>query len=110
MLPSASVGDRSGPGVFEPCHGSAPDIAGQVRQAEVETVAQSKGGLWVVGLCGGGGSGEARLWGGALVGGAAGLGGKRDLGLRVVGGVGVETQGAVGRGDDTWWGASQGTW
>merc|ERR1712127_836804 len=29
MLPSASVGDPSGPGVFEPCHGSAPDIAGK---------------------------------------------------------------------------------
>jgi len=29
MLPSASIGDPSGPGVFEPCHGSAPDIAGQ---------------------------------------------------------------------------------
>ncbi|KAG5192560.1 3-isopropylmalate dehydrogenase [Tribonema minus] len=29
MLPSASVGNPSGPGVFEPCHGSAPDIAGQ---------------------------------------------------------------------------------
>jgi len=28
MLPSASMGE-SGPGVFEPCHGSAPDIAGQ---------------------------------------------------------------------------------
>nr|UMT69204.1 isopropylmalate dehydrogenase-like protein [Cephalotaxus hainanensis] len=28
MLPSASVGDL-GPGVFEPVHGSAPDIAGQ---------------------------------------------------------------------------------
>lgn len=28
MLPSASLGS-SGPGVFEPCHGSAPDIAGQ---------------------------------------------------------------------------------
>jgi 3-isopropylmalate dehydrogenase len=28
MLPSASVGD-SGPGLFEPIHGSAPDIAGQ---------------------------------------------------------------------------------
>jgi len=27
MLPSASIGE-SGPGVFEPCHGSAPDIAG----------------------------------------------------------------------------------
>jgi len=29
MLPSASIGDPSGPGVFEPCHGSAPDIAGE---------------------------------------------------------------------------------
>ncbi|GIK78146.1 MAG: 3-isopropylmalate dehydrogenase [Acidobacteria bacterium] len=28
MLPSASLGD-SGPGVFEPVHGSAPDIAGE---------------------------------------------------------------------------------
>ena len=28
MLPSASLGEE-GPGVFEPCHGSAPDIAGQ---------------------------------------------------------------------------------
>jgi 3-isopropylmalate dehydrogenase len=28
MLPSASLGDE-GPGVFEPVHGSAPDIAGQ---------------------------------------------------------------------------------
>jgi len=28
MLPSASIG-QSGPGVFEPCHGSAPDIAGE---------------------------------------------------------------------------------
>jgi 3-isopropylmalate dehydrogenase len=27
MLPSASIGD--GPGLFEPVHGSAPDIAGQ---------------------------------------------------------------------------------
>jgi 3-isopropylmalate dehydrogenase len=30
MLPSASLGD-GGPGVFEPVHGSAPDIAGQGR-------------------------------------------------------------------------------
>ena len=30
MLPSASLG-ASGPGVFEPVHGSAPDIAGQDR-------------------------------------------------------------------------------
>ena len=28
MLPSASIGE-SGPGVFEPIHGSAPDIAGE---------------------------------------------------------------------------------
>lgn len=29
MLPSASLGDGSMPGVYEPVHGSAPDIAGQ---------------------------------------------------------------------------------
>jgi 3-isopropylmalate dehydrogenase len=29
MLPSASLGEAGGPGVFEPVHGSAPDIAGQ---------------------------------------------------------------------------------
>jgi 3-isopropylmalate dehydrogenase len=29
MLPSASVGPEDGPGMFEPVHGSAPDIAGQ---------------------------------------------------------------------------------
>jgi len=29
MLPSASVGDGSLPGIYEPVHGSAPDIAGQ---------------------------------------------------------------------------------
>jgi 3-isopropylmalate dehydrogenase len=29
MLPSASLGDDGDPGVFEPVHGSAPDIAGQ---------------------------------------------------------------------------------
>jgi 3-isopropylmalate dehydrogenase len=28
MLPSASLGD-GGPGLFEPAHGSAPDIAGR---------------------------------------------------------------------------------
>ena len=27
MLPSASLGEPNSPGVFEPCHGSAPDIA-----------------------------------------------------------------------------------
>ena len=29
MLPSASVGDGSLPGIYEPVHGSAPDIAGK---------------------------------------------------------------------------------
>lgn len=29
MLPSASLGEIGKPGVFEPIHGSAPDIAGQ---------------------------------------------------------------------------------
>ena len=29
MLPSASIGDGSGPGIFEPVHGSAPDIANE---------------------------------------------------------------------------------
>jgi 3-isopropylmalate dehydrogenase len=29
MLPSASLGDGPGPGLFEPVHGSAPDIAGK---------------------------------------------------------------------------------
>ena len=29
MLPSASVGPEDGPGLFEPVHGSAPDIAGR---------------------------------------------------------------------------------
>lgn len=29
MLPSASIGDGSLPGLYEPCHGSAPDIAGK---------------------------------------------------------------------------------
>src|SRR6476661_4281738 len=28
MLPSASIGEANGPGLFEPVHGSAPDIAG----------------------------------------------------------------------------------
>ena len=28
MLPSASIGEHGGPGLFEPVHGSAPDIAG----------------------------------------------------------------------------------
>ena len=29
LLPSASLGDDGKPGLFEPVHGSAPDIAGQ---------------------------------------------------------------------------------
>jgi 3-isopropylmalate dehydrogenase len=29
MLPSASLGEAGSPGLFEPVHGSAPDIAGQ---------------------------------------------------------------------------------
>jgi 3-isopropylmalate dehydrogenase len=29
MLPSASLGDDGKPGLFEPIHGSAPDIAGR---------------------------------------------------------------------------------
>ena len=29
LLPSASLGKPDGPGLFEPVHGSAPDIAGQ---------------------------------------------------------------------------------
>jgi 3-isopropylmalate dehydrogenase len=29
MLPSASLGTPGGPGLYEPIHGSAPDIAGQ---------------------------------------------------------------------------------
>ena len=29
MLASASLGDGSGPGLYEPIHGSAPDIAGK---------------------------------------------------------------------------------
>ena len=29
LLPSASLGDGGGPGLYEPIHGSAPDIAGQ---------------------------------------------------------------------------------
>jgi 3-isopropylmalate dehydrogenase len=29
MLPSATIGNPDGPGMFEPVHGSAPDIAGR---------------------------------------------------------------------------------
>ena len=37
MLPSASLG-ASGPGLFEPIHGSAPDIAGQDRANPLATI------------------------------------------------------------------------
>ncbi|CAL9763651.1 unnamed protein product [Musa acuminata subsp. burmannicoides] len=37
MLPSASIGDL-GPGLFEPIHGSAPDIAGQDKANPLATV------------------------------------------------------------------------
>ncbi|EXB67207.1 3-isopropylmalate dehydrogenase [Morus notabilis] len=37
MLPSASLGE-SGPGLFEPTHGSAPDIAGQDKANPLATV------------------------------------------------------------------------
>ncbi|KAJ7951956.1 isopropylmalate dehydrogenase 3 [Quillaja saponaria] len=37
MLPSASIG-KSGPGLFEPIHGSAPDIAGQDKANPFATV------------------------------------------------------------------------
>ncbi|KAA3479451.1 3-isopropylmalate dehydrogenase 2, chloroplastic [Gossypium australe] len=37
MLPSASLGE-SGPGLFEPIHGSAPDIAGQDKANPLATI------------------------------------------------------------------------
>ncbi|KAM1412895.1 hypothetical protein FF1_025219 [Malus domestica] len=37
MLPSASLGE-SGPGLYEPIHGSAPDIAGQDKANPLATV------------------------------------------------------------------------
>jgi 3-isopropylmalate dehydrogenase len=38
MLPSASIGS-GGPGIYEPCHGSAPDIAGQNKANPLATIA-----------------------------------------------------------------------
>lgn len=38
MLPSASLGDGSGPSMYEPVHGSAPDIAGQDKANPVACV------------------------------------------------------------------------
>lgn len=37
MLPSASLGD-DGPGIYEPVHGSAPDIAGQDKANPIGTI------------------------------------------------------------------------
>jgi 3-isopropylmalate dehydrogenase len=37
MLPSASLGD-GGPGLYEPIHGSAPDIAGQNKANPLATI------------------------------------------------------------------------
>ena len=37
MLPSASL-DESGKGLYEPCHGSAPDIAGQNKANPLATI------------------------------------------------------------------------
>jgi 3-isopropylmalate dehydrogenase len=38
MLPSASLGAEGAPGLFEPVHGSAPDIAGQGRANPLATI------------------------------------------------------------------------
>lgn len=38
MLPSASIGSPEDPGVFEPCHGSAPDIAGEDKANPLATI------------------------------------------------------------------------
>ena len=38
LLPSASLGDGSGPGLFEPIHGSAPDIAGTGKANPLATI------------------------------------------------------------------------
>jgi 3-isopropylmalate dehydrogenase len=37
MLPSASL-DQAGRGMYEPCHGSAPDIAGQGKANPLATI------------------------------------------------------------------------
>ena len=37
LLPSASIGD-SAPGLYEPIHGSAPDIAGQDKANPIATI------------------------------------------------------------------------
>ncbi len=38
MLPSASLGDKGKPGLYEPVHGSAPDIAGQGKANPLATI------------------------------------------------------------------------
>ena len=38
MLPSASLGDGTGPGLFEPIHGSAPDLAGTGKANPLATI------------------------------------------------------------------------
>jgi 3-isopropylmalate dehydrogenase len=38
MLPSASLGERGSPGIFEPVHGSAPDIAGEGKANPYATI------------------------------------------------------------------------
>ena len=38
MLPSASLGETGKPGVYEPVHGSAPDIAGQGKANPLATI------------------------------------------------------------------------
>ena len=37
LLPSASIGDQA-PGLYEPIHGSAPDIAGQDKANPIATI------------------------------------------------------------------------
>jgi len=38
MLPSASIGDPKAPGLYEPIHGSAPDLAGQNKANPLATI------------------------------------------------------------------------
>jgi len=38
MLPSASLGETGKPGLYEPVHGSAPDIAGQGKANPLATI------------------------------------------------------------------------
>lgn len=45
MLPSASLGNPESPGLFEPVHGSAPDIAGQGKANPLATILSLSMGL-----------------------------------------------------------------